>query len=55
MRNRQYVARHEILKKHNYSPSTFLKYTGEGVLCYTEQGKVMESDVLGYFMDRKED
>jgi hypothetical protein len=54
-KNRQYVARHEILRKHNYSPSTFLKYTEEGVLCYTEQGKAMEEDVVNYFISREED
>lgn len=55
IKNRQYVSRHSILKKHNYSPSEFLKYTEEGVLRYTAQGKVMEPDVLAYFIDRKED
>lgn len=55
IKNRQYIARHDILRKHNYSPSTFLTYTEEGVLCYTEQGKTMEEDVVKYFISREED
>ena len=55
IKNRQYISRHDILRKHNYSPSTFLTYTEEGVLCYTEQGKAMEEDVVKYFKSREED
>jgi len=55
IKNRQYVTRHEILRRHNYSPTTFLTYTEEGVLCYTEQGKAMEEDIVNYFISREED
>jgi hypothetical protein len=55
IKNRQYVSRHDILKKHGFNPKDFLTYTQEGVLRYTEVGKNMETDVINYFLGRQED
>lgn len=55
LKDRQYVDRWLILVKHDYKPYIDTYYDSNHVLRLTESGKRMQSDILDYFWERKED
>jgi hypothetical protein len=55
-KNRKYTERWEILLKHNYDPSTFIKYDSNGVLIPTEFfPQKLADEIMNYFKERNED
>lgn len=53
--NRRYVDRWNILTKNLYNVKNDIYYNEEGVVCLTEKGKRMQSQIDEYFFGRDED
>jgi len=54
-RQRGYVTRQQLLKKHAYSPYRDIKKDWQGVYNWTGQKPELEEDVREYFRSRNED
>jgi hypothetical protein len=55
VKNRKYTTRYEVLYKHKFDPKTFLTYDENGVLIFSQEGKVLEEPLKEYFIERSED
>lgn len=55
IKDRRYKARYDILHKHKFDPSTFLAYDKNGVLIFSEKGKILKRPLKKYFKQREED
>lgn len=55
LKDRKYVDRWLILVNHKYNPIEDIYYQKNGLLRLTEPGKRIQSDILEYFIGRKED
>jgi len=55
-KNRQYMERWQILMNHNFTPKLDIAYDDFGILVPTSNmNDVFKSDIMKYFVDRKED
>jgi len=54
-RDRHYVDRWEVLKRHNYDPERDIRRDGQGLVALTHHGERMRRDLRLYFRSRNED
>jgi len=55
-RNRQYVSRDEILRRHNFDPERHVKISPSGLLSWTDQASPeFRAEIRAYFENRDED